>query len=262
MTKINKQEIMELLEKAEYTNIEVQEYYTGRDRDSYFNKNSNLYEEMTNNIDDLEFHEDNVAIIRNGYNYNEESTIEEIFDIIDKYDITDVEGVEKLTPEEIGELEEMTLPRLEELDKNIYDNLIKFLDELEEGDMDCCICDYNILFDCDYPEEVIDNNTYEALAYWTVYFEPGFEDVEVAQEVGLTPFTYNGTFYLALGGCGMDLSPKLDAYIALTSGSIPSDSGFFNDKNYLEYVVGKGTMKKIEERCKREQKKYIISFEA
>lgn len=52
------------------------------------------------------------------------------------------------------------------------------------------------------------HNLEEALAYWTVYFCPMSDDVDVALRVGLTPFYYEDDFYLALGGCGMDLSPR------------------------------------------------------
>ena len=51
-------------------------------------------------------------------------------------------------------------------------------------------------------------NLEEALAYWTVYFCPNIDDVDAALRVGLTPFYYKDDFYLALGGCGMDLSPR------------------------------------------------------
>ena len=52
------------------------------------------------------------------------------------------------------------------------------------------------------------HNLEEALAYWTVYFCPNSDDVDAALRVGLTPFYYKDDFYLALGGCGMDLSPR------------------------------------------------------
>ena len=80
----------------------------------------------------------------------------------------------------------------------------------------------------------------EALGYWTTYFECDrmYWKESVAYRVGLTPFTYDGANYLALGGCGMDLSPKLDAFQALTTGSIPSGSMFLSDPNYARHVVG------------------------
>ena len=51
-------------------------------------------------------------------------------------------------------------------------------------------------------------NLEEGLGYWTVYFCPNSDDVDAALRVGLTPFYYEDNFYLALGGCGMDLSPR------------------------------------------------------
>jgi len=104
------------------------------------------------------------------------------------------------------------------------------------------------LFNITCPEEEF--NEIDPLAYWTIYFEPLREDVDIARECGLFPFEFEGDFYLALGGCGMDLSPKLDAYQALTAGSIPTDSKFGSDNNYAKYVVGEKVYEKVMEKIK------------
>jgi hypothetical protein len=88
---------------------------------------------------------------------------------------------------------------------------------------------------------------FESLSYWTVYFEPQFEDVSAALEAGLVPFYYRDTFYLALGACGMDLSPKLDAYQAVVSGTIPRDSQLFKQESYFEHVVGEDLTARVKE---------------
>lgn len=85
----------------------------------------------------------------------------------------------------------------------------------------------------------------EMLDYWTIYFSPEVDDEEVAWEVGLYPFYYRDELYLALGGCGMNLSPLLDAYQALTVGSVPSGSCFIRDAQYAQYLVGKGVFDKV-----------------
>ena len=100
------------------------------------------------------------------------------------------------------------------------------------------------------------------LAYWTIYYQPGIESIETALKSGLTPFYYRNNFYLALGGCGMDLPPKLDVYQMLTSGTIPSDSQVLKPKgkDYFEYVVGKELTRKALENCLRLEPRIIISY--
>jgi hypothetical protein len=90
---------------------------------------------------------------------------------------------------------------------------------------------------------------WQALGCWPVYFEPLIFNEAVALECGLTPFIYKGINMLALSGCGMDLSPRLDAYQALTHNTIDQHSRFFSSANeydkYFEYVVGEGVAKKV-----------------
>lgn len=81
---------------------------------------------------------------------------------------------------------------------------------------------------------------YEAIdqigAYNTIY-EPEDEDVEAAIEYNLVPFYLDGIFYLAFGGSGMDLSPRLDAYQALTRQCIPEGSMLLRDPQYARYIL-------------------------
>jgi len=95
-------------------------------------------------------------------------------------------------------------------------------------------------------------NEIAAMAYWTIYFKPDVEDEDVAWRVGLLPFKFNDTFYLALGGCGMDLSPRLDAYQALVSGTLPRNTRFIDDQGYAKYVVGEKTYNEVMEAVKCE----------
>ena len=103
--------------------------------------------------------------------------------------------------------------------------------------------------------EIVEQRFWEGLSYWNTYFEPLVFDEEIALECYLTPFTYNHVNLLALSGCGMDLSPKLDAYQALTHGTIDRDSSFFsiNNNEYFEYVAGKEIVRKMNEILNREK---------
>lgn len=92
-----------------------------------------------------------------------------------------------------------------------------------------------------YKEE-IDSLFWEALSFWVIYFKPLRYDEEAAFKCDLMPFKYSNEYedlgLLALGGCGMDLSPKLDAYQALVDGTIDKHSKLFTDLNYFKYVLG------------------------
>lgn len=103
----------------------------------------------------------------------------------------------------------------------------------------------------------------EILAYWTIYFEPRIFDEDVAHQCGLFPFQYTGNprrdlNLLALGGCGMDLSPRLDTYQAIVSNTLPSDSKAFSDPKYFEYVSTK-PLEYVLDCCKLPEPVYDIT---
>jgi len=124
------------------------------------------------------------------------------------------------------------------------------------------ISEENLMDDASFPDEVISETMRdhdvqrddaefllrEALGFWTLYYQPEIEDVETAIRVGLVPFYYQERFYLALGGCGMDLSPKLDAYQVLTQGTIDPFSCLFSDPKYFRWVVGSKVFEEVLER--------------
>ena len=258
------QEVKGLLSNVERVDVEMEEYNIGRSRNSYFNRVDNIYDRFGEEIDELVFLEDGIEILRNNHDYNGESTLDEIFDTINAYDIDDIEGIRdyKENEEEYEEITEvLTLNELRKKYPDIYQNAIELFNGLEDEDMSVSYYDYDALFDCDHIEEEVDESTYGALAYWTIYFEPEYMDVKVASKVGLVPFEFEGTEYLALGGCGMDLSPKLDAYIALCHGWIPEDSKLVgSDPDYFRYVIGDTVGKEIEKKCKLDKKKYVVTF--
>lgn len=107
----------------------------------------------------------------------------------------------------------------------------------------------------DFCSEICGCHSIEDLGYWTRYFEPKVFSVDIAKECRLIPFSFedtDGNTYdlLALGGCGMDLSPKLDAYQALALGSIDPSSKLLRDLSYARYVVGEETCNKALEAIK------------
>ena len=126
-------------------------------------------------------------------------------------------------------------------DCGVYENIEynrQLLAEYHKDDLYFSYSDDN-----DKSEQEIDELFWDALTHWTIYFEPLVFDEEIALKCGLTPFTYKGKNLLALSGCGMDLSPRLDAYQALSHKTIDRNSRYFFTANrldkYFEYVVGK-----------------------
>jgi hypothetical protein len=50
---------------------------------------------------------------------------------------------------------------------------------------------------------------------------------------------------IAISLCGSDLSPRLDAYQALTNNTIDENSYLFSDFDYFQSVVGKELTEKV-----------------
>jgi len=94
---------------------------------------------------------------------------------------------------------------------------------------------------------IVDERFFEALSYWTIYFEPIIFNEKAALECDLIPFIFENINLLALAGCGMDLSPKLDAYQALTDNTIDKGSRLFTDNGYFEHVVGSSLAEKVKQ---------------
>lgn len=250
-----KKQILELAENESSIRVEKQEYYIQHER---MNTNDTLYERLENDPEAFELFEfpaKNWDLYQNllGEDFNEEIEIGELMNIIGDFEI---EGFE------IETFEDETLSSRKKYTPELYNKIIEVLENLDFETVDNLdIDDFEKLFDCDYIDEIENTVTFEALAYWTTYFQPDHKDIQIAIKCGLTPFYYDGEFFLTLGGCGMDLSPKLDSYIALTNGYIPEGSTFFRDKKYFKYVTSEKIMKEIDEKCKREEPNYIISFE-
>ena len=101
-------------------------------------------------------------------------------------------------------------------------------------------------------------NVTDSLFLWMTYFEPRIYNEEIAIKCDLIPFKlYNSNFdesteLLAYGGCGMDMSPKLEAYQALTGKTVDSNSGLYRilqgnlrDCDYWTNVVSQDVLEEI-----------------
>ena len=99
----------------------------------------------------------------------------------------------------------------------------------------------------------------EAPAYWTTYWRDDRLDADIAHRCRLIAFEFKDTQYLGLGGCGMDLSPRLDAYCALRFGRLPEDSKFFQQPGYFKAVVGEEVTAEVDQRTRLPQPQVVLT---
>lgn len=77
------------------------------------------------------------------------------------------------------------------------------------------------------------DNVIDSLFLWMTYFEPRIYDEEIALKCNLIPFKlYNSNFdesteLLAYGGCGVDMSARLEAYQYLTAQTVDEASSLY-----------------------------------
>ena len=112
----------------------------------------------------------------------------------------------------------------------------------------------------DLPEDDIDykvrDDFYESASIYNYYrqVEEYNYDEEDAYKCRLIPFTiydYNedkNIYLLGLGGCGMDLSPKLEAYFFLQTGKMDPASMYFRQKDYFKSLVSDEIFNAIEDK--------------
>jgi len=231
-----------------------------RIRDNFYSTNDNIYDLISERPDDIWV--DKKKWLLREYELNTDFKIGDvpfIYDEVVDWEV-DCKLIKKDSNELVGnegndyelaeeQFEDLTLDELSEMYPEHYPYLIERInDAIEEADYWDLEPYLSELFGIDYPEEEL--NELEALGCWTVYFKPAIWDEDIAWECGLFPFYYEGEGYLALGGCGMDLSPRLDAYQALVDGSIPSGSNFIRQPDYAKYVVGEKLFNKVMEKIK------------
>ena len=102
-------------------------------------------------------------------------------------------------------------------------------------------------------EDVVRNELYDQISiYNTLYkVEEHSYNEETAYKCSLVPFKITEQYeedkhYLALGGCGMDLSPRLDAYYFLQTGNMDPLSTYFTDKEFFKSLVSDEIFNAIE----------------
>lgn len=254
------EKLMELLNI--HGSIKIQDKYT---RDGFFDSHRDIYDSSEYWYENIYVNKKNWFIYKYGIEPPGHQKLyiltewweDEVKDIVenyfvhnedDWYFVTDANGNE-------FELYQMTFDEIETKYPDLYQDILELIEDqidlltfwdLEnEGIL-------SELYEIQYPEEEFDE--IEMLAYWTVYFEPRIFDEKIAWKVGLYPFEYNELQLLALGGCGMDLSPLLDAYQALVADSVRSSSKFLDNINhdYAKYVVGEDIFDEVMQRIQRD----------
>lgn len=216
----------------EYAGMSKDQYYY-RDSDSYYDKHREIW-------DSSEYWFENIDVDFDMWFKHEFPMVDEDTIVTERlFEWADIDSVEWIS---FLDVRYMLLPdELKTIIENAYEDLdfddVRDEELAEALGIDVCVDEYF--------------NDLSTLAYWTIYFEPDYFDEEIAFECGLLPFKYNGLELLALGGCGMDLSPKLDKYQAMVSGTIPADSQAFRQPDYFDYVAGTGASEMVKEKCKK-----------
>jgi hypothetical protein len=95
---------------------------------------------------------------------------------------------------------------------------------------------------------------YDSAFIYNTYYEVDacHYSQDAAYKCNLIPFKLSNddedSYLLALGGCGMDLSPKLDAYFFLHNGKMDSASKYFTQKDYFKSLVSTEIFNAIEDK--------------
>lgn len=227
--------------------------------DGYYNKIDNIWNSVINEPGGIDkVYVDKMKMVQHQINFEKIPgyvTLHTVIDVLEYFydDIReDVDHYYNINSEiERENVYDKDMETIEDENPRLYDLLcVKSKDLVEDSQGFYDMVDSRIfeIYGIDYPEDHF--NEFESLGYWTVYFEPRYMDEDLAWQCGLMPFTYHerGIYdkeLLALGGCGMDLSPKLDAYQAMQSGSVSKDSKFIRDPEYAKTVVGNKMFKKV-----------------
>jgi len=213
-------------------------------RNDFYDKNETIWDQIENNESGFDLVEINkIKWLLSEYKLRTDFCIGDVDFIYDLIcDLVSEAFSDCLEESTLNDLEEVLAPNEYQ---EIYNEILNKIEELDFDDIEDIL---EPLFGISYPDEELD--PYDALSYWPVFFKPRVEDEDIAWEVGLVPFYYEGEMYLALGGCGMDLSPKLDAYQALAGGTIPESSKFIRQPEYARYVVGFDIFDKVMEKIK------------
>lgn len=103
-------------------------------------------------------------------------------------------------------------------------------------------------------DDMVNEDFYQSAFMYNYYrkVEKYDYDEEDAYKCDLIPLTLLGqhedSYLLSLGGCGMDLSPKLDAYFFLQTGKMDPASTYFRQKDYFKSLVPTEIFNSIEDK--------------
>ena len=112
----------------------------------------------------------------------------------------------------------------------------------------------------DLSEDDIDykvrDDFYESASIYNYYrqveeYDYSEEDAYKCRLIPFTIYDYNedkNIYLLGLGGCGMDLSPKLEAYYFLQTGKMDPASMYFRQKDYFKSLVSDEIFNAIEDK--------------
>lgn len=234
--------------------------------DNFFDKDESVWDEISyldgDRNTDFEENQDNLEIDIEGWFYSDYPKCPNDFPINDEVmqTISDYVGIPENTEDQWYDLEYLGFKFYKDLPDNMKETVDEWWDQIDENYLN----EYdewfygllNLSEDAWYTKD----NFIEKMAYWTIYFVPRYDNWCAAWESELIPFKYYRTFMLALGGCGMDLSAKLDCYQALVDKSLPSNSCIFRDQKYFDYV-SPIKHEEIFNKCRREHVKVVLNAE-
>ena len=112
--------------------------------------------------------------------------------------------------------------------------------DLSEGEIEDIVCEdfYNTASIYNYYRQVEECNYNEEDAYKCNLIPFNYFDGKEGKDICL----------LALGGCGTDLTPKLDAYFFLQTGKMDPASMYFRQKDYFKCLVSSEIFNAIEDK--------------
>ena len=240
-----------------------------RPRDTYFNRVKNIYDQVMAQLENVSIEgiTDEMVLTKISENASLDTrTFDPLANDFVRAEIVDV--IEELgldlssdeVEDRLANQAENSFDGLEEHFPRIYESLMKRIDPCS-GARDLDLDDHGIrafieqaydIYVDDARQAVIDDEI-EGLGFCTIYYEPDVFDAEAAHKCNLTPFCFeadngNVQHLLALAGGGQDLSPKLDAYQALTVGSIDKSSMILRESDYARSLIGKNLLDEVLQR--------------
>ena len=223
-------EVTNLIKKSDEVNVKKIDKRIGKELEHYVKINTELplyLQYHPEELENISFPLVRTELLRENYKYNDLSTLEEMLDVAG-VDITEIGGTE----EDLG-LTWKEMPRFSLLKKNME----VVLSQLDDYDFKCGN-DYEIIFDLngDY-YDIMEEETLTKVLDSKKFYKVPFYEPDIARKVGLTPFWYEGQFFIA--NSNLDgIRERLDAYVACCEGKIPEDSLYLKSRTRFQSRVG------------------------